>query len=115
MFEIIRDAAKVGIGALSLSKENLKKLTDDLAEIGKLSKSEGERLFREMEKSRKEYHKCMTEFVDCTVKKAISQAGLASKAELNALRKKIAELEKAAKAKPKAKAKTAPRKSAKKA
>lgn len=117
MFEIIRDAAKMGLGALSLSKENLKKITDDLVEVGKMSKKEGNRLFKELEDSKKEYHKNLSDFVEKNVKKALDQAGLASKKEVDQLKKKIAELEKVAKAKsakPSAKAKKAKAKAKKK-
>ena len=98
MFEAIRDAAKIGLGALWLSKENLKKLTDDLVEIGKVSKEEGDRLFREFEKSGQEYKKNLTELVESSVKEALDQAGLAPKEEVEELRKRVEELEKRLKA-----------------
>ncbi len=93
MFEAIRDAAKIGMGAIWLSKENLKKLTDDLAEMGKVSKEEGERLFREFDKSSEEYKKKLGEQVESVVKKSLDSAGLAPKKEVDELRERINELE----------------------
>ncbi len=94
MFNAIRNAAKIGLGAVSLSKENLRKMTDDLVEIGKLSKEEGERLFKEFDKSREDYQKNLSNQVEAIVKKIMDQAGLAPRSELDDLRKKIESLRK---------------------
>ena len=48
MFETLRDAAKIGMGAIWLSRENIRKFTDELIEMGRVSKEEGERLFDEI-------------------------------------------------------------------
>jgi len=93
MFEIIRDAAKIGLGALSLSKENIKKITDDLVEIGKVSREEGDRLLKEIQTSSDEYRKNLQETIEESVKKAVDRAGFATKSEVLELRKKIEELE----------------------
>lgn len=101
MFDIIRDAAKVGVGALSLSKENLKKFTDDLAELGKISREEGDRLFEEFEATREEQKKNLAEAVDKAVRQAVDQMGFAPKTEMEALQKRIEELEELLKDTPK--------------
>lgn len=93
MFEALVDAAKIGVGALWLSKENLKKLTDNLAEIGKVSKEEGERLFKEMESTGEEQRKKMSEYIDSAVKKSLDKAGLATKSEVEEIKKKITEMQ----------------------
>ncbi len=93
MFETLRDAAKVGMGAVSLSKENFKKVTDELAEMGKVSKEEGERLFNEIDKSRDEYSKKLNETIETTVKRVMDSAGLATKAEVDELRERLSRLE----------------------
>ncbi len=93
MFEIIRDVAKIGLGALSLSKENIKKITDDLVEIGKVSREEGDRLLKEIQTSSDEYRKNLQETIEESVKKAVDRAGFATKSEVLELRKKIEELE----------------------
>jgi len=93
MLDALMDVAKLGVGAIWLSKENLKKITDNLAEIGKISKEEGERLFKEMETSGEEQRKKLADLVDDTVKKTLDKAGLATKTEVEELRRKVLELE----------------------
>ncbi len=93
MFETIRDAAKIGMGAIWLSRENIKKFTDELIEMGRVSKEEGERLFDEIGQSHDEYKTKLNELVESVVKKTLDASGLAPKSELNELRVRIAELE----------------------
>ncbi|VAX22104.1 hypothetical protein MNBD_NITROSPINAE02-701 [hydrothermal vent metagenome] len=93
MFETIRDAARMGLGAISLSKDNLKKLTDNLVEIGKVSREEGERLFKEFSESADDYKKNMTTQIEEVTEKVITEAGLARKSEVEELKARVAELE----------------------
>jgi polyhydroxyalkanoate synthesis regulator phasin len=93
MLDSIFDAAKIGLGAVWLSKDNLKKLTDALIEVGKVSKEEGDRLFKELADTGEEQRKKIKEIVESSVKKAMEQAGLATKAEVDELKKKVEELE----------------------
>ncbi|MBI4666835.1 MAG: phasin family protein [Nitrospinae bacterium] len=95
MLNTILDAAKIGLGAIWLSKENLKKVTDNLAEIGKVSKEEGDRLLNELQSAGEEHRKKLAEMVDSSVKKAMDQAGLATKSEVEELKRKVDELNEA--------------------
>jgi polyhydroxyalkanoate synthesis regulator phasin len=93
MLDSIVDAAKIGLGAIWLTRDNLKKLTDALIEVGKVSKEEGDRLFKELGDAGEEQRKKLKEMVEVSVKKAMDQAGLATKAEVDELKKKVAEME----------------------
>jgi polyhydroxyalkanoate synthesis regulator phasin len=93
MLDSIFDAAKIGLGAVWLTRDNLKKLTDALIEVGKVSKEEGDRLFKELGEAGEEQRKKLKDMVETSVKKAMEQAGLATKAEVEELKKKVAELE----------------------
>jgi len=93
MLNSIVDAAKIGLGAVWLSKDNLKKLTDALIEVGKVSKEEGDRLFKELGDAGEEQRKKLKDMVESSVKKAMEQAGVATKAEVDELKKKVADLE----------------------
>lgn len=93
MFEAIRDAAKIGMGAVWLSKENIKRFTDELIEMGRVSKEEGERLFNEIGNSQSEYKAKLNELVDTAIQKALDTSGLALKSEVDELRAKIVEME----------------------
>lgn len=93
MLDSIFDAAKIGLGAVWLSRDNLKKLTDALIEVGKVSKEEGDRLFKELADTGEEQRKKLKDMVESSVKKAMDQAGLATKAEVDDLKKRVADLE----------------------
>lgn len=93
MFDTLRDAAKIGMGAIWLSRENIKKFTDELIEMGRVSKEEGERLFNEIGDSQDEYKSKLNELVDNAVQKALDTSGLARKSEVEELREKVAQLE----------------------
>lgn len=93
MFNTLRDAAKIGMGAVWLSRENIRKFTDELIEMGRVSKEEGERLCDEISESQDEYKNKLNDLVDKAVQKALDTSGLARKSELTELRQKVAELE----------------------
>ena len=93
MFDTLRDAAKIGMGAIWLSRENIKKFTDELIEMGRISKEEGERLFDEIGDSQEDYKQKLNEFVNNAVQKTLDTSGLARKSEVEELRDKVAELE----------------------
>lgn len=94
MFDNLKDLAKLGIGAISLSSENLKKITESFTSAGKMSKEEGDRLFDEMSASADQFRDRLRETVDASVKNIVAQSGFATKKELEELRLKISELEK---------------------
>ncbi|HEB73077.1 MAG TPA: hypothetical protein ENI77_10710 [Nitrospirae bacterium] len=93
MFNTLRDAAKIGMGAVWLSRENIRKFTDELIEMGRVSKEEGERLCDEIGESQDEYKNKLNDLVDNAVQKALDTSGLARKSEVEELRQKVAELE----------------------
>jgi polyhydroxyalkanoate synthesis regulator phasin len=93
MFEIIRDAAKVGLGALSLSKENLQLFTEQLAEFGKVSKEEGDRLFADLDQAREEQLAMIKQTAEKVTREVVDQMGYAPKVEMEELQKRIATLE----------------------
>jgi len=93
MFNTLRDAAKIGMGAIWLSRENIRKFTDELIEMGRVSKEEGERLCDEIGESQDEYKNKLNDLVENAVQKALGTSGLARKAEVEELRQKVAELE----------------------
>ncbi len=94
MLDNLKDMAKLGIGAISLSRENLKKITDSFASAGKMSKEEGDRLFDEMADNADQFRTKLRETVDASVKNIVAQSGFATKKEIEELRLKISELEK---------------------
>lgn len=93
MFETIRNAAKIGLGAISLSHESLRALIDEMTELGKISREEGERLYAELEKASDEYRARFGEKVDEAVNKALGATRLAKRAEVDTLKRQLAEMQ----------------------
>ena len=93
MFDTMKEAAKIGMGAIWLSKENLKKLTEEMARLGKMSEEEGERLFKEFEKNSEEYRAKFSSHVESVVGQTLDKAGYAPKSDIESLQKKVEELE----------------------
>lgn len=93
MFETIRNAAKIGLGAISLSHESLRALIDEMTELGKISREEGERLYAELEKASDEYRARFGEKVDEAVNKALDATRLAKRAEVDTLKRQVSELQ----------------------
>ena len=93
MLNVIVDAAKIGLGAILLSRESLKKLSDNMADFTKMSRDEGDKLFRELETMGEEQRKKLAEMIDSSVKAAMDKAGVVSKTEADELKKRITALE----------------------
>ena len=93
MFDTMKEAAKIGMGAIWLSKENLKKMSDELARLGKMSEEEGDRLFKEFEQNSQEYREKLNSHVETLIGKTLDKAGFAPKSDLESMQKKIEELE----------------------
>ncbi|MBI4827591.1 MAG: hypothetical protein HY804_02060 [Nitrospinae bacterium] len=93
MFETIRNAAKIGLGAISLSHESLRALIDEMTELGKISREEGERLYAELEKASDEYRARLSEKMDEAVNKALDATRLAKRAEVDTLKRQLADLQ----------------------
>lgn len=67
MWDFVRKATLAGIGALTLSEERARKLVNELVEQGRLSREEGEGIFRDLkaktEASREEWEQRVREMI----------------------------------------------------
>ncbi len=90
----IKKAMLLGIGLISLTKEKAEEIVDDLIKRGEVSREERfkmvDKLLREAEKKEEE----LTGKINEIVQNAITQVGLASKKDLEAISKRLAEIEK---------------------
>ncbi|MBF0171299.1 MAG: hypothetical protein HQK87_09485 [Nitrospinae bacterium] len=93
MLNAITDVFKMGVGAAALSKENFERLARSLAEMGKLSREEGERIVADMAASREQVHAELAARIEAAVKTTIDKMGLATADQVADLKAKIAELE----------------------
>ena len=92
MFELIRKTVLAGIGAATLTKEKAEELVDELIQRGEVASEERPKVVRELvtkaEKASKEWH----ERVEKAVKETVERLGIPTKADLDALNRKIDEL-----------------------
>jgi polyhydroxyalkanoate synthesis regulator phasin len=92
--DMIKKAMLLGLGVISLTKEKAEEVVDDLIKRGEVSKQERlkmvDKLLKEAEKKEEE----LTGKINEIVQKTITQIGLVSKKDLEALSKRLAAIEK---------------------
>ena len=94
MFEVIKKTLEVGLGAVTMTQEKLKEITDELVVRGNLTEKEGGDILKELLKTAEDSRRKLKETVDEQVHKVISELGLATSADIKALEGKIEALEK---------------------
>jgi poly(hydroxyalkanoate) granule-associated protein len=93
MFDLARKAMLMGIGALSMTKEAVENVVEELVKKGELTQQEGKKLADEvLERGRKEQAR-IQEAVEKAVVKVITDAGVATKADLERIEARVAALE----------------------
>ncbi|PID45189.1 MAG: hypothetical protein CR981_00705 [Proteobacteria bacterium] len=90
--ELAKKAMFTGIGMISLTKDAVEEVARGLVEKGKLSEQEGKKLVEElMEKSEESKSECK-EQLDSMIQKAVAMMDIASKEDIERLRREVAEL-----------------------
>ena len=94
MIEMLKKAMYTGVGMALLTKEKLEELGQDLVKQADLGEEQGKKFIDEMmsqsEKAREEF----TTKVNSLVGESLSRMNLATRAEIDALKARIDELEK---------------------
>ncbi len=94
----IRETARkfmlLGIGALSLTEERLQRVINAMVKKGELSSQEGRELVRELLERAGKERDALAARVRKEVKDILDSLDLATKADLQELRRQLAELEK---------------------
>ncbi len=98
MFELLRKAVVLGLGAIDLSEKKIKEVVNDLVKRGEIKKSEGSKLLDEIlkkaDKSRAEIEKKIQE----GIRTALQKVDIVQKKDLDVkvknLEKKIEQLKK---------------------
>jgi polyhydroxyalkanoate synthesis regulator phasin len=100
MLDFLRKATLAGIGALTLTEERARRLVDELVEQGRMSREEGENVFRDIisktESSRDEWEARIRDMIQDVFRKMdlVPRADLEFVEEqLRALQKRVADLE----------------------
>lgn len=90
--EMIENAFMLGIGVLELGREKTSELTNELIERGKMSQSDAKRVADWITNMAEEQQEQIRRKVSTETTKIQDTAGMATKADVDALRAEIAEL-----------------------
>jgi len=91
MIELIKKAFYTGLGAAELTREKVEDLARELADKGKVSESEIKKFVDEMlDKSQERKDQLMKQF-EKMIEEALKKMNLASRDDLDALEKRLAE------------------------
>lgn len=93
MLEIIKKTLEVGLGAVSVTQEKLKEITDDLVLKGNLSRKEGSDFLKELKGIADNSQKKLKSLIEDQVHKVIKDIGIATRSDIKALEGKIKKLE----------------------
>ena len=92
MIELVKKGVFTGIGLLSLTKEKIEEVAQEFIEKGKMSEQEGEKFVNELLKRSEESKQDIKKQVEESVKNLMKKMDFASKADVAALHKELAEL-----------------------
>lgn len=92
MFDVIKKTLEVGLGAVTMTQEKLKEITDELVVKGNLTEKEGGDILKELLKTADDSRKKLKETVDQQIRHVIGDLGLATTADIKALEGKVAML-----------------------
>jgi poly(hydroxyalkanoate) granule-associated protein len=93
-FEATRKVLLAGIGAVALAQEEVEKFINQLVERGEIAEKDGKKLIREVMDKRKKGAEKAEDEVTKRVEAVLDRMSVPSKADIEALSEKIAELSK---------------------
>ncbi len=93
MLDVMKKMLEAGLGAIVVSQEKLKEITDELVLKGNLSKKEGNDFLKELIETGYKSQERLKSLVDNRIQKAIKEVGFASKEDIKILERKVAKLE----------------------
>ncbi len=94
MEDLWRKAKHFGLGVVDFTREKVEALVNDMVKRGELSEDETSQAVAEIMAKAKSEQDALLEKLKSLVEKAIAEAGLARAADLEALEKRVAALEK---------------------
>ena len=92
--DILRKMGLFGIGVISLTKEKVEELSRELIQKGDLSQEEGKKFVHDVLAEKEKQVKDIESQVNTKVQEFINKSGVVTKKDIQALEKKIEELEK---------------------
>lgn len=92
--DTLRKVLLAGIGAVALAQDEFEALVNRLVERGELAEKDGKKLIREMMEKQKKENKRVEEYVTKRVEETLSRLNIPTRADIEALSKKISALSK---------------------
>jgi len=93
MIELLRKTLLIGLGAVTLTKERIDGLVDELVKKGEIASKEGPKLVKELLQESQNAKKELEKKVEEATQKALKKLNLASKSEMKTLQARVEELE----------------------
>lgn len=93
MSETLKKMGLFGIGVISLTQEKIEEFTQEMIKKGEMSREEGKKFVKEVLSEKDKQIKDIEDKINQTVKEAIERSWIATKSDIEALRKRIEELE----------------------
>ncbi|HEY9205009.1 MAG TPA: phasin family protein [Candidatus Methanoperedens sp.] len=97
MSEMFKKMGLFGIGVISLTQEKLEEFTQDMIKKGEMSREEGKKFVREVLSEQEKQIKDVEDKINKKVKETFEKSGVVMKSDVEALERKIEELEKTVK------------------
>ncbi len=97
MTDFLRKGMLMGFGLMSLTREKAEEFMEELVKRGELSEKEGREAVEELVEKSREMKKDLTARIEKTVEEVVGKMNLATKDDLEVLKKRISALEKAIK------------------
>lgn len=92
--ELGKKMLELGLGVVGITEKKIREITAELIKKGELTKEEAEKFIDKLLKKTEKERKDLEERLTGVIKKVIEKTPLATKSELDELRKKIEEIEK---------------------
>lgn len=99
MKEMLKDLWYIGLGAAFYTKEKIEELRAELVGKGKMSQEEGKQFFEELLRRSEKAKDQLTVWVQKEVEERMAQFNLATREEVDELRRQVEELQAALKRK----------------
>jgi len=93
MLDVMKKALEAGFGAIVVTQEKLKEITDELVLKGNLSKKEGNEFLKELIVTAEKSQERLKSLIDDRIKKVVKEIGLARNEDIKMLEGKVAKLE----------------------
>jgi len=94
MLDLIKKSLYLGLGVLTLTKEKIETLVDELIEKGQLSKEEKPKIMQDIMQRIKREEKALSTKVKTIVKGVVNEVGMVTKSDIRELNSRLDEIEK---------------------